>query len=233
MRDDSPSRTAAWVALARAMGRDLPPEAQLADDPYGAAFEHGPRLHHLLSGRGVRVHRLPGVTSWILYMQVRTRVIDDALRAFVAGGGRQVVVLGAGYDCRALRLPELADSRVLEIDHPATQGHKRAVLERIGAASPAHYVTWDFETRPMEDLPEVLAEAGLDVGAARAPAENAPSPSPLGCTIMIPSASQAFTNSGLELECPGRQRFPPAAARSWRSRHCCSSGTAVPSAGES
>ena len=165
MRDDSPSRTAAWVALARAMGRDLPPEAQLADDPYGAAFEHGPRFHHLLSGRGVRVHRLPGVTSWILYMQVRTRVIDDALRAFVAGGGRQVVVLGAGYDCRALRLPELADSRVLEIDHPATQGHKRAVLERIGAASPAHYVTWDFETRPMEDLPEVLAEAGLDVGA--------------------------------------------------------------------
>src|ERR1700689_1981730 len=162
MRDDSPSRTAAWVALARGMGRDLPPEAQLADDPYGAAFEHGPRFHHLLSGRGVRVHRLPGVTSWILYMQVRTRVIDDALRAFAAGGGDQVVVLGAGYDCRALRLPELAHAAVFEVDHPATQGHKREVLARVGAESPAHYVTWDFEARPMEDLLDALADAGLD-----------------------------------------------------------------------
>jgi methyltransferase (TIGR00027 family) len=57
-------------------------------------------------------------------------------------------------------MPELADARVFEIDHPATQGHKRGTLERIGAASPAIYVTWDFEERPMEDLPEALAEAG-------------------------------------------------------------------------
>ncbi|HEY5926878.1 MAG TPA: SAM-dependent methyltransferase, partial [Kofleriaceae bacterium] len=108
---------------------------------------------------------MPGMRQWILYMQVRTRVIDDALRAFVAGGGRQLVILGAGFDCRALRLPELADVRILEVDHAATQARKRSVLDQIGARSPADYVTWDFEARPMEDLPDILDEAGLDLAA--------------------------------------------------------------------
>jgi methyltransferase (TIGR00027 family) len=95
-------------------------------------------------------------------MQVRTRVIDDFVRAF---HGTQLVLLGAGYDCRALRLPEVAGIRVFEIDHPATQGHKRRVLERLGVESPSTYVTWDFETMPTEDLPDALAEAGHDRSA--------------------------------------------------------------------
>ncbi|HEX5059497.1 MAG TPA: SAM-dependent methyltransferase, partial [Kofleriaceae bacterium] len=86
-----------------------------------------------------------------------------ALRAFVAAGGKQLVLLGAGFDCRALRLPELADVRVLEVDHPATQARKRSVLDQIGAHSHATYVAWDFEGRAMEDLPDILDEAGLEV----------------------------------------------------------------------
>ena len=129
MKDDAPSRTAAWVAAARQLAQLLPAEAQLAPDPYGAAFSY-PRLR-------ARIERLKPLAEtrafkqWILYMQVRTRVIDDALRAFVAAGGRQVVLLGAGYDTRSLRLPELADATVLEVDHPATQTHKRNVLARL------------------------------------------------------------------------------------------------------
>ncbi len=167
MREHTPSKTAAWVAVARGMADRLPIEAQLALDPYGAEFEEGMRmrLQHALERIGVPLEKFPGVTRWILYMQVRTRVIDDALRAFVARGGRQLVVLGAGYDCRVLRLPELAGVRVLEVDHPATQGHKRAVLERLHAVSPATYVVWNFEERPMADLPAALAAAGLDLEA--------------------------------------------------------------------
>src|SRR5439155_18264187 len=63
--------------------------------------------------------------------------------------------------------PELAAAEVFEVDHPATQGHKREVLERLGARSSAHYLAWDFETRPMDDLPAALADAGHD---PRAPA---------------------------------------------------------------
>lgn len=179
MRDDTPSRTAAWVAAARHLGRLLPEDVRLADDPYGALFTSaalagvveeavseapaGSRLAVALRRVRHPFAMLPGIREWILYMQVRTRVIDDALRAFVASGGRQVLVLGAGYDTRALRLPELAASRVIEVDHPATQSHKRAVLERHGIASPAELVAWDFEARPMEDLAEELvAVAGHD-----------------------------------------------------------------------
>jgi methyltransferase (TIGR00027 family) len=184
VRDETPSRTAAWVAAARQMGQLLPEDVRLVDDPYGAAFASPAAARLLERGRG-RLRPLaamPGMRTWILYMQVRTRVIDDALVAWLGSVRRpaaasfaelgldpqsppQLVVLGAGYDCRALRMPELAGARVIEVDHPATQAHKRAVLERLGAPSPATYVTWDFEARPMEDLPDVLAEAGLDLTA--------------------------------------------------------------------
>jgi methyltransferase (TIGR00027 family) len=173
MRDDAPSRTAQWVAAARGMGRLLPEAVRIADDPYGLAFA-SPSIARLVDrtrderpGRAQAIARVPGLSLWIVYMQVRTRLIDDAVRAFAAAAGRQVVVLGAGYDCRALRLPELASARarVFEVDHPATQGHKRAVLDRLGARSPAHYLGWDFETHPMDDLPGALAEAGHDPAA--------------------------------------------------------------------
>lgn len=159
MREDTPSRTAAWVAAARGLGALLPPAARLVDDPYGVAFA-SPRLARAIDSAGAKALLvIPGMRHWVVYMQVRTRVIDDAVRAFLAGGGRQVVVLGAGYDTRALRLGLDA---VWEIDHPATQGHKQRVLDRLGARSPAHYVTWNFETDPLDDLPAALAAAGHD-----------------------------------------------------------------------
>ena len=168
MRDDTPSRTAAWVAAARGLGVLLPPDVRLADDPYGTAFAShrlARYVNRIATGGARWLAAAPGVGTWILYMQVRTRVLDDEVRAFVAAGGRQLVILGAGYDCRALRLPELADARVLEVDHPATQGHKRAVLARLGAESPAEYVTWDFETRALDELPAELVAHGHDPAA--------------------------------------------------------------------
>lgn len=179
MRDDTPSRTAALVAAARQLGQLLPDDVRLVDDPYGAAFtsrwiasmieqaataDDGSQAPLDLALRRLRgpLAAMPGLRRWILYMQVRTRVIDDALRSFLAEGGAQLVLLGAGYDCRALRLPELAAARVFEVDHPATQSNKRSTLASINAPSPARYVAWNFEERPMEDLPEALADAGHD-----------------------------------------------------------------------
>jgi methyltransferase (TIGR00027 family) len=164
MREHTPSRTAAWVAGARGLGRHLPDQVRLVDDPYGFAFSDdlpSMKLVTALDRARVPLLHLPLVLPWVLYMQVRTRVIDDAVAEFVHRGGRQLVILGAGYDCRALRLT-LAGGNVFEIDHPATQGHKRATLDRIGAQSPARYLPWDFEGRPLAELPGALAGAGLD-----------------------------------------------------------------------
>jgi methyltransferase (TIGR00027 family) len=166
VKEHVPSRTAAWVASARALGRHLPQEVRLIDDPYGAAFTEGmgtARVAQAIERANLPILHVPGMLAWVLYMQVRTRVIDNAVEQFVAGGGRQVVILGAGYDCRALRL-QLDGATVFEVDHPATQAHKRATLARLAAESPSRYVTWNFEQRPMADLPRALADAGHDAG---------------------------------------------------------------------
>jgi methyltransferase (TIGR00027 family) len=162
MRDQTASRTAAWVAAARGLGTFLPDGARLVEDRYGTAFGL-PRLRRFIDpSRGARVAVMPGVGEWVLYMQVRTRILDDAVRAFARAGGGQVILLGAGYDSRALRLQELAGAAVYEVDHPATQRRKQRVLARIGAGSPARYIAWDFEKREMAELPAALAAAGHD-----------------------------------------------------------------------
>jgi methyltransferase (TIGR00027 family) len=87
----------------------------------------------------------------------RTVEIDAALRASTAP---QVVILGAGLDSRAWRMPELRDRVVFEVDHPDSQREKRARTEGLApAARELHFVAVDF-TR--DSLDEALARAGHD-----------------------------------------------------------------------
>jgi methyltransferase (TIGR00027 family) len=61
----------------------------------------------------------------------RTRHFDEALLAGLGAGIAQVVILGAGYDSRALRFRDkLAGVRVFELDHPGTQGRKTRLLQQ-------------------------------------------------------------------------------------------------------
>ena len=101
--------------------RLLPPDARLVDDPYGERVRERRGSPQRSSVERARLGQSPA-SPWILYMQVRTRVIDDAVRAFVAAGGRQLVLLGAGYDCRALRLAELARHRGVRDRSPGDSG---------------------------------------------------------------------------------------------------------------
>jgi methyltransferase (TIGR00027 family) len=72
---------------------------------------------------------------------------------------RQVVILGAGYDTRAARLPR-AGVRFFEVDHPATQAAKREQLAKLDGypVDAATYVTCNFER---EDPIERLAASGF------------------------------------------------------------------------
>ena len=65
-------------------------------------------------------------------------------------------LLENALDARASRLGAALDgARVFEVDHPATQAHKLAVL--ADAPSRATYLAWDFERDPMTALPARLA----------------------------------------------------------------------------
>ncbi len=80
-------------------------------------------------------------------MVPRTIAIDDAIRAHAA---QQVVILGAGLDARAWRMPELASATVFEVDHPASSRDKE---RRLAGRAPlaAHVVTVpvDLVTDPL------------------------------------------------------------------------------------
>lgn len=157
---DGPSRTAEWVAFSRTIGRKLPADARIVDDPYGALFA-GPRAA-AFAEHAPAILTLPFWPT-ALYMQVRTRAIDDVLTSFLVRGGTQIVILGAGYDCRAIRFErELATASLFEVDHPATQAKKRSTLEAHRVHSAARYFEWDFEHRSVAELPRALEAAGLD-----------------------------------------------------------------------
>ncbi|GAB3351106.1 class I SAM-dependent methyltransferase [Micromonospora halotolerans] len=73
-------------------------------------------------------------------MAPRTIAIDDAIRAHRSP---QLVVLGAGLDGRAWRMPELAGVTVFEVDQPATQQDKRERAAGLPGPPPT-FVPVDF-----------------------------------------------------------------------------------------
>jgi methyltransferase (TIGR00027 family) len=104
--------------------------------------------------RGMRVARGEKLR---LHLIERTRFFDDQVLAAIADGVEQVVILGAGYDDRALRF-RAPGVRYFELDHPATQADKRRRLRRIGAnLGDVALAPADFRS---DDTPAALAAAG-------------------------------------------------------------------------
>jgi methyltransferase (TIGR00027 family) len=89
----------------------------------------------------------------------RTRLIDDAIAASLGEHIEQLVILGAGFDSRAYRLPGVRGITVFEVDHPDTLTSKRRALERALSVLPPHvrFVAYDFNQR---DLESVMTTAG-------------------------------------------------------------------------
>src|SRR5882672_5198829 len=153
MRSDSASRTAAYMALFRAIESSRPADVRLFDDPLAPAFLDR-RLR--IASLAARLPIAGKLVPWYIDRRwpgprpsgvVRTRAIDDAVREALIEGCSQLVLLGAGYDTRAYRLPGAADVETFEVDHPLTQAAKRLALERaLAAPSPhVHFVPVDFE----------------------------------------------------------------------------------------
>jgi methyltransferase (TIGR00027 family) len=75
-------------------------------------------------------------------------------------GLEQVVLLGAGFDSRAWRLPAVAQARVFEVDHPSTSAEKRRRLANLGTdLAHVRFVPVDFDRQMPADG---LAQAGFD-----------------------------------------------------------------------
>ena len=165
MKAERPSRTARFVALGRAVADTGVSHVPDFHDPTARVFlsAKGKRslakIERMLreGKRGVRLE-MARVSADL--MALRTTAIDTALRDAIAGGATQLVILGAGYDGRAWRMPELAAVRVFEVDHPATQSDKRTHLSELpSTAAVVQFVSVDFER---ESLAAALERAGHD-----------------------------------------------------------------------
>jgi methyltransferase (TIGR00027 family) len=121
-------RLARMAAAARA--RESGRSDRLFHDPLAAALagsDGEPALAALLA-------TLPGGDEVQSPLGVRTRFFDELIaRALELPSLRQVVLLGAGMDARAFRLPWPDGARLFELDHPSVLEAKAAALSAAGA----------------------------------------------------------------------------------------------------
>jgi len=154
-----PSRTAVLVCQGRAAAHGLVAPDRFTDPtamPLLRADEREPVVW-VRDGRAPKDLRtrvaFETVKAITELMVPRTVAIDDAVRA---RPGQQMVILGAGLDGRAWRMPELAGVAVFEVDQPASQQDKRSRAAALTGAAPV-FVPVDFRT---DDLSRTLAGAG-------------------------------------------------------------------------
>jgi methyltransferase (TIGR00027 family) len=159
MLEFQPSRTALATAYLRAAHQLLDAPPRVLEDPLALAL--------LGAGAPARIraeesrYRSPGAQQLRAHVVLRTRYAEDRLAEAVQRGVGQYVILGAGLDTFALRQPAWAASlRIVEIDHPNTQGYKRELLARARIAVPANtsFAAIDFER---ESLLEGLVRHGV------------------------------------------------------------------------
>jgi methyltransferase (TIGR00027 family) len=131
MEKSAASRTALATSLMRAVHTRLDPHP-LINDPWGDRLVPEPVKRAMAPSNESLDASLVGSRSYANVI-TRTRYAEDALQAGVSRGVRQYVLIGAGFDSFALRLPKFAaDLQIFEIDFPATQSLK---VERIGACA--------------------------------------------------------------------------------------------------
>jgi methyltransferase (TIGR00027 family) len=153
--------TAYAIAAIRAEEAERPATDRLFADPYASIFVSAGA--HAREG----VERFLGLPFFRDAIRLRTRFIDDLVRE---PAHAQLVLLGAGFDTRALRLPEIAQRgvRVYEVDLSEQLANKRAILAAAGVARPAWLedVACDFNDPDFgEPLAAALEERGFRRGA--------------------------------------------------------------------
>lgn len=160
------SRTAQFVAFYRALETSEPAREPLFRDPFARRFLSRP-LQMALWAAGSRPFRAaliryadfraPGARTSAIG---RTRFIDDVVRDRVATGAKQLVLLGAGYDCRPYRLPELRAIRTFEVDQPGMLARREAGLGADADLAPQ--VTRVAINFTRDDLRDRLVRSGFD-----------------------------------------------------------------------
>lgn len=159
---ESVGATALGVAMARA-AESQSDCCPLFDDPYAQWFLDAAKARGWeppfgdVAGGDELPARMKVVWD---YAAARTKHFDDFFIAAGAAGILQVVILAAGLDARAWRLPWVSDTVAFEIDQPKVLQFKAETLRAHGAAAAARVVDVPIDLR--QDWPTALRDAGFD-----------------------------------------------------------------------
>ncbi|BBZ10403.1 SAM-dependent methyltransferase [Mycobacterium branderi] len=93
-------------------------------------------------------------------MAIRTEFFDGFFADAGRAGIRQAIILAAGLDSRAYRLPWPPGTTVFEVDQPQVIDFKTAALAELGAQPTADRRVVAIDLR--DDWPAALKEAGFD-----------------------------------------------------------------------
>ncbi|MDF2189363.1 SAM-dependent methyltransferase [Paraflavitalea sp. CAU 1676] len=160
MKANKASRTAQYMALFRAIETTRPLGIRLFNDPYATAF-----LNTGLK-KAAQLSRIPfirDIVQSIIYRKIpgalssgiaRTKYIDDLLYYAINNGAQQVLILGAGFDTRGVRLSFLRNTSVIEIDHPNTSSLKIEAMRSSMGRLPGNinYHQLDFNKESLDDM---------------------------------------------------------------------------------
>jgi methyltransferase (TIGR00027 family) len=157
--------TATMVAVGRAIAST--DEHGLIDDPWAAPLVRAVGIEAFtmmvdgtLDIADVAPETAAQVKSNIDEMAVRTKFFDDYFVGAGESGVRQAVILAAGLDSRAYRLPWADGTVVYEVDQPDVIEFKTRTLADLGATPTAERRTVAIDLR--EDWPAAMRAAGLD-----------------------------------------------------------------------
>lgn len=210
--------TATMVAAQRALAA----AASLIDDPFAAPLVRAVGIDvytRLVDGRiPVEEGHEFDPSRMARGMAVRTRFYDQFFLDATADGVRQVVILAAGLDARAYRLPWPAGTVVYEVDLPEVIEFKTSTLSKIGAEPTAERRTVAVDLR--DDWPAALRAAGFDPGSASAWSAE-------GLVVYLPPEAQdalfdsitALSAAGSQLACEFVPDTTIFADERWRTHH--------------
>jgi methyltransferase (TIGR00027 family) len=99
-------------------------------------------------------------------MSIRTRYFDEFFADATRAGVRQAVILAAGLDSRAYRLPWPTGTTVFEVDQPQVIEFKTTTLAVLGALPTTYRRAVAIDLR--DDWPAALKQAGFDPAARTA-----------------------------------------------------------------
>jgi methyltransferase (TIGR00027 family) len=164
--DRRASFTAQTCAVRRAAETLQPSDRRLLDDPYSRHFVRDPFLriwliHPLVARAFIGLLNFVFGAAGHVFTVLRVRYTDEVCEAAINDGFDQLVLLGAGFDTTTLRSAQ-GPGRTFEVDAPATQAAKRAIVERLRSTTVSHQPVWvpcDFER---DTLREKLLAKGFD-----------------------------------------------------------------------